>query len=198
MNQLKCSSTSWSPRRCSATQSLVDPTTTQNSRAVTMLRYRNHSGLSAVNAKAESRSNTLQPQRLRCIGAGLIALAFLSMAPLRAAPLSSVSALSSAAASARQYEYCRFITIGRVENCEFDTMEQCKASSKQCYRYPFLAYCHIALNGQIQRCDFDTLAECQATSSGLAGDCERSPFLTSPETPMPINQKPPRTPTVRF
>jgi hypothetical protein len=81
-------------------------------------------------------------------------------------------------------------------------LEQCKASSKQCYRYPFLAYCHIALNGQIQRCDFDTLAECQATSSGLAGDCERSPFLTTPETPMPINQKPPyskkRTPAVRF
>jgi hypothetical protein len=175
MSQLKCSSTWWSPRRCAATQSLVDPTTPQNSRAVTMLRYRNHRALSAANTKAERSWSTLQPQRLMCNGAGLIALAFLSMA--------------SAAASAHQYEYCRFLTNGQVRNCEFDTMEQCKATSKQCEHYPFLTYCHIAPNGQSQRCDFDALTECQAASSGLAGDCERSPFLTTPEAPMPINQK---------
>jgi hypothetical protein len=159
---------------------------------MTMLRYRNHRALSAVNAKADSRWSTLQPQRLRCNWAGLMALAFLSMAPLRAAPLlHSASVLSSAAASAHQYKYCRFLTIGRERVCEFDTMEQCKAMSKQCEHYPFLAYCHIGPNGQIQRCDFDTLTECQAASSGLAGDCERSPFLTTPEAPMPINQKHP-------
>ncbi len=159
---------------------------------MTMLRYRNHRALSAVNAKADSRWSTLQPQRLRCNWAGLMALAFLSMAPLRAAPLlHSASVLSAAAASAHQYKYCRFLTIGRERVCEFDTMEQCKAMSKQCEHYPFLAYCHIGPNGQIQRCDFDTLTECQAASSGLAGDCERSPFLTTPESPMPINQKHP-------
>jgi hypothetical protein len=148
--------------------------------------------LSAANAKAESRRSTLQPQRLMCNGAGLIALAFLSMAPLRAAPLlQSPPALTSAAASAHQYKYCRFLTNGHVRNCEFDTMEQCKATSKQCEHYPFLAYCHIAPNGQTQRCDFDILAECQAASSELAGDCERSPFSTTPEAPMLINQKAP-------
>jgi hypothetical protein len=190
MSQLKCSSTWWSPRRYSATQSLVDPTAPQNSRAVTMLRYRNHRALSAANAKTESRWSALQPQRLMCNGAGLIALAFLSMAALRAAPLlHSASVLTSAAASRHQYEYCRFLTNGFVRVCEFDTFEQCKATTSRCERYPFLKYCQFAPNGQIQRCDFDTLTECQTASSGLADDCKRSPWLTTPEAPMPINQK---------
>jgi hypothetical protein len=172
MSQLKCSSTWWSPRRCSAMQ-LVDRTTPQNS-------------------KVESRGNTLQRQRLRCNWAGLIALAFLSMAPLRAAPLlNSASALTSAAASVHGYEYCRFLTNGRVRNCEFSSMKQCKATSQQCERYPFLAYCHFSPTGWVQRCDFDTLAECKTASSGFDGYCGRSPYLTTQETPMPINQKPP-------
>jgi Protein of unknown function (DUF3551) len=180
MNQLKCSSTPWSLRRCSATQSLVDPTTPQNSRAVTMLRYRNHRGLSAVNAKAESRWNTLQPQRLRCNGAGLIALAFSGLIAL------AFLSMTSAPASAHQYKYCYVLNIGHLRVCGFDTLEQCQATQSgrggDCEHYPFLAYCHIAPTGQIQRCDFDTLAECQATSSGLAGDCERDPLLASPRS----------------
>jgi hypothetical protein len=150
---------------------------------------RNHRALAAVNAKAESSRNTLQSQRLRYSWAGLIALAFLSMAPLRA----SASVLTSTAASAHQYEYCRYLTNGDVRVCEFDTIKQCKAMSSWCERYPFLAYCHFAPSGQVQRCDFDTLAECQAASSGLDGDCKRSPFLTTPEAPMPINQKQPHS-----
>jgi hypothetical protein len=150
---------------------------------------RNHRALAAINAKAESSRNTAQPQRLTCIAPGLIALAFLSVAPLQAAPLlNSASALTSAAASSHQYEYCRFLTNGFVRVCEFDNMKQCKAMTSRCERYPFLAYCHIAPEGQIQRCDFDTLAECQATSSGLDGYCGRSPWLTSPESPTPITK----------
>jgi hypothetical protein len=148
---------------------------------------RNQRALAAVNAKAESPRNTLQPQRLRRSWAGLIALALLSMLPLPA----SASILSSTAASAHQSTVCRYLTNGSLRICEFDTMEQCKATSSRCERYPFLAYCHFSPTGWVRRCDFDTLAECKAASSGFDGYCGRSPWLTTPEAPMPINQKQP-------
>ena len=186
MSQQKFSS-AWrsSPLCCSAVQSSVDPTASQNSHAV--------GALPAADAKAESRLCTLPPQRPRRNLAGLIALAFLSISPLRAAPLmNSASALTSAAARAHPHEYCRFLTNGHLQvGCEFETMEQCKHSAQQCERYPFLAYCQFGPDGQIQRCDFDTLAECQAASSGFAGNCGPSPFLTTPEAPMPVNQTSP-------
>lgn len=127
------------------------------------------------------------PQRLKHIGVELAAFALLSIALLTTP--TSASALTSTAASVHQYEYCRYLTNGFIRVCEFDTLAQCKATSSRCERYPFLMYCHV-LNGQIQRCDFDSLVECVAASLGLAGDCERSPFLRGPETPAPTNQKP--------
>jgi hypothetical protein len=126
------------------------------------------------------------PQRPRCSWVELIVGAVLSVALL--ATQASASELTPTAASPHQYKYCRYLTNGFIRVCEFDSMAQCKATSSRCERYPFLKYCH-ALNGHIQRCDFDTLAECEAASSRLPGDCERSPFMRSPEAPAPSNQK---------
>jgi hypothetical protein len=96
-----------------------------------------------------------------------------------------------AEANAHQYKYCRHLSNGDVRICDFDSMKQCKASSSRCERYPFLAYCHFSPTGWVQRCDFDTLAECQTTSSGFDGYCGRSPYLTTPEAPSPIDQRHP-------
>src|ERR1700742_4758317 len=66
MSQLDFSSTSSSPRRCSAAESLINPMTPQTRRNVVMLHHRNHGALSAANAKVESRWSALQLQRQRC------------------------------------------------------------------------------------------------------------------------------------
>jgi len=92
-----------------------------------MLRYRNLRALFAVSAKAENTENSLQPQRLGCNAAGLLALAFVGM--------------TSTAASAG--EYCRWDVTSHVRSCSFDTLEQCQATSSgrggDCARDPFLA-----------------------------------------------------------
>ncbi len=184
MNQLKESSILSSRRRCFATSVPIDSTPIRNL-------------LTAVRNKMESAAGLMPAPRLNCKGAGLVALALLAMPPegLRAAqPERSPLAATSPAEAVHPYEYCRFLTNGRVRNCEYSSMAQCKASSKQCERYPFLEYCLITPSGQAQRCDFDTMAECQATTSGLAGSCQRSPYLKSPEVPRATVLKSPEVP----
>ena len=144
---------------------------------------------SVVNVDCAARARMVRchgSKRLKCCWVELIAGALLSVALLTMPALGS--SLTLTATAPHQYKYSRYLTNGFLRVCEFDSLAQCKATSSRCERYPFLKYCH-ALNGQIQRCDFDTLAECEAGSSGLPGDCERSPFMRSPEAPAPGDQK---------
>jgi hypothetical protein len=142
---------------------------------------------SMLDAEREQRS---EPKHTLAFS-GTIALAFPAIIALAFLSMTSAEASShqhSAESGAHQHKYCRHLTNGDVRVCEFDTMEQCKATSSRCERYPFLAYCHFSPTGWVQRCDFDTLAECRAASSGFDGYCGRTPYLTTPESPTPINQ----------